>query len=226
MSRYSDLNLRGKIQTYEVHTENDPPLTLVLFHGYGADAYDLGSLAEIIPGATKFHWIFPQGPLEVPIGPGWTGRAWWPIDINKLSQTRDISEEIPVGIESLRKKIFDMILSLKKPWGQIILGGFSQGGMLALDIAMHAPEKPKALVLLSTSVINKKYLQGLGLKLEGVPVYQSHGQSDPVIDIKNAQRLESFLQEQKTIGSLRVFPGGHEIPMQVLQKLGSFLGQL
>ena len=108
------------------------------------------------------NFIFPQGILEVPIGPGWTGRAWWPINVQALQEAamrgepRDLSKETAPGIKELRKRIFDAIASLKVPWNQIILGGFSQGCMLATDICLNAPESPRALVCLSGALVNKE----------------------------------------------------------------------
>ena len=55
------------------------PDLVILFHGYGADAYDLQTLSDVLRPKKPTDFLFPQGVLEVPIGPGWTGRAWWNI---------------------------------------------------------------------------------------------------------------------------------------------------
>ena len=46
--------------------------TIVLFHGFGADAYDLQTLSDAITTPWPANFLFPQGPIEVPIGPGWS----------------------------------------------------------------------------------------------------------------------------------------------------------
>ena len=70
----------GPLEAVEAVQNPDAPW-VVMFHGYGADAFDLASLADVIPAKKPLNYLFPQGPLEVPIGPGWTGRAWWPINM-------------------------------------------------------------------------------------------------------------------------------------------------
>lgn len=216
------LSQRGPLQTNEIMGDEKKPV-IILFHGYGADAFDLAALAEVTPGLSDWTWIFPQGPSEVPIGPGWTGRAWWPLDLEKLTSLRDISLESPESLPGLRKKVLAMIATLKRPWSEIVIGGFSQGGMLAADVALHAPENPRALVLLSTALINKAVWQPMAAQRKGLPFFQSHGMQDTVLDLKNGQRLESFLVSQGLKGKLRQFPGGHEIPMPVLREMGEFL---
>ncbi|MFN7454851.1 MAG: alpha/beta hydrolase [Pseudobdellovibrionaceae bacterium] len=125
-------------------------LTVILFHGYGADAYDLRSLAEVLETGKKTRYIFPMGPLEVPIGPGWTGRAWWPIDMARIEkvamtgQPADLSEEIPQGLDSLREEVFKMIESIEPDFSKVVVGGFSQGSMLATELALSASAQSSA----------------------------------------------------------------------------------
>lgn len=216
------LNQRGPVQTHEIMGQDSKP-TLIMFHGYGADCFDLVPLSEVVSQASDWHWIFPQGPFEVPIGPGWTGRAWWPLNIQDITSARDISSENPPVLAEIRKKVMAMIETLKIPWNQIVLGGFSQGGMLALDIAMHAPENPMGLVLLSTALLNKQGLASIAGNHKGLTFYLSHGAQDPVIEIKNSQRLEGFLNSHGIKGKLRIFQGGHEIPAAILAEVGTYL---
>lgn len=210
------------------------PVTFILFHGFGADAYDLQPLAEVfrLPFATQF--LFPQGIIEVPIGPGWTGRAWWPIDMNRFQQASakgedlDLSDWQPENIENVRTKIFKMIQDLKTPWNQIILGGFSQGAMLATDICLHAPEAPKALFLMSGALIQKSNWKTAleANPKKGTPFFMSHGSHDMVLSHKGSARLETFLNQAGLSGRLVTFNGGHEIPPIVIEKANQFLSGL
>ncbi|MFZ4404305.1 MAG: alpha/beta hydrolase [Pseudobdellovibrionaceae bacterium] len=210
----------------------DQHLTLIMFHGYGADAHDLASLAFETPTKKPVHWLFVQGPLAVPIGPGHEGRAWWPIDISRLqraaSQVEDynLSEVEPPALTPLRPKIFELIKQLRKPWSQIALGGFSQGAMLATDIYLHAPENPAGLTILSGTMICQKKWTELVAQRAKHKFFQSHGHSDQVLAYKYAQKLETFLTQNGLKGHLDSFQGGHEIPAQVIQKLGSYLSDL
>ncbi len=227
----------GSLQALESHPRSEPPAGqsaqhFILFHGYGADAYDLQSLAEVINPPEPTHFIFPQGVLEVPIGPGWTGRAWWNIDIEALQaaamkgEARDLSKESPPSVPELRKKVMKAIEALNVPWNQIILGGFSQGAMLATDIFLHAPEAPKALVVLSGALVNKEEWKKVVSNRAGSPFFMCHGTKDAVLAHRGAAQLETFLIQAGMKGKLISFPGSHEIPMEMMVKLNEFLRQI
>ena len=151
----------GKLKCIEVLASTPTDKTLILFHGFGADAYDLQTLSDVIQTPWPCNWIFPQGILEVPIGPGWTGRAWWEIDMQAYQQAAatgqamDLSSVRPKNLDQLRELVFGMIKDLKISWSDLILGGFSQGAMLATDIYLNAPQDPAGLIILSGALINK-----------------------------------------------------------------------
>lgn len=226
----------GTVQCLEVPVANPQDEAqadvVILFHGYGADAYDLRSLSEALTPKRPTHWLFPQGVLEVPIGPGWTGRAWWNIDIASLEraaasgQPRDLSLEKPEGLEKLRPRIFEMIEKLQVPWNRIVLGGFSQGSMLATDIFLRAPEAPKGLIILSGALLNKPEWKELAPRRAGSRFFMSHGTQDLVLAHKGAAQLETLLTQAGLRGSLLTFQGGHEIPWPVIQKATEYLNGL
>lgn len=205
----------------EYHDDKAP--WVILFHGYGADANDLEPLKDHINTAKPMNWLFPQGVATVPIGPGWTGKAWWPLAMSTLET--DFSSVKPDGLDKLRKDLFEMIEELEAPWSQIFLGGFSQGAMLATDLYLHAPETPAGLILMSGSLLNKEELKPLIAKRQGEKYFQSHGEYDSVLDVKGARRLESFLNQGGMKGGIVSFPGGHEIPPVALQKIGNYIDE-
>ena len=160
---------------------------VVLLHGYGADAQDLFPLAQAIPTKKKFNYVFPEAPLQIPLGPHWVGRAWWNIDMVRLQNPQaehDISRETPAELPTARKLVSDMLRDLKVPTQKIILGGFSQGGMCAFDQILMSGHEFKGLVLLSSALINKvEYKSQLSIKKSPVPYFLSHGEQDPVLKL-------------------------------------------
>lgn len=232
MNKSQSINYRwNELRGRELLNESQAPW-VILFHGFGADCNDLYPLGDIFPTQKKWNWLFPQGPVEIQLGMGWTGRAWWNLDLEKRQREasmgieRDSSSENPPELPVVREKVMKMITDLKVPWNQIVLGGFSQGGMMAMDIAFHAPEKPMGLVIMSSSLVAKEEWQKNAGRLESVPFYLSHGTQDAVLAYKGGQQLESFLKQNKLTGKLTTFTGGHEIPMQVIQGVGNFLNEL
>lgn len=205
------------------------PLCGILFHGYGADAFDLRSLSEVLDTGHPTNWIFPQGFLDVPIGPGWTGRAWWNLDIAAFERAalegkpRDLSVEIPQGLPLARQKALAMIEALNLSWDQIVIGGFSQGAMLATDVFLHAPQAPRALVCFSGALLAKEIWKPLVDHRKGSPFFLSHGDQDMVLGHRGSAQLETLFIQSGMKGSLLTFKGGHEIPPVVIQKANAFL---
>lgn len=209
--------------------EDEKNVNVILFHGYGADANDLAPLARMIPTKHKCNWFFPQGPLDIPLGGFGIGKAWWPIAVDRYQAAGadlDISAEVPKNIEKLRtefKKWLDMKSLDPK---RTIIGGFSQGGMLALDLFYSFPQYFSALALLSTNLTNKTYLKSVPLDMiKGKNAFLSHGTSDPVLPVSGAKSLETFMNQSGLKTKSAYFGGGHDIPPTVLNQLGLFLDQ-
>lgn len=217
-------------------TENDSTeadLTVFMFHGYGADCEDLRSLASAFKLNKNTHWIFPNGPLSVPIGPGWSGSAWWNIDFTRFERPDDMSWtlEEPKELPKLREELLAWIPRVEPDWKKVVIGGFSQGSMLAMDLFLNAPVAPKGLILLSSALINRAHWTEKAVaraKGENKPIhfFQSHGKSDAVLPFKVASQLETMLIQSGWKGSLTSFQGGHEIPMSVIEKAAQYLKTL
>lgn len=205
--------------------------TILLFHGYGADMHDLSGLATAVPNSENFRWVFPNGIRQVEIGPGFFGRAWYPINIQEFERamregrTRDLSKHRPNGLDKALEESEAFIDSLKIKGEDLILGGFSQGAMLALEIAARRRDNVNGVVLLSGSLMDEANVAKLAANHKGQSFYQSHGTHDPILSHEQAKRLEEMLLKAEWTGSLDSFRGGHEIPYTVIQNLGHFLKQ-
>jgi phospholipase/carboxylesterase len=209
-----------------------PARTVVLFHGYGASADDLAPLAEAIPTQAPWRWVFPEGPLAVPLGPHSTGRAWAHIDMEAIQRAmmrgehRDLSGPAPRGFEEALDQGHAFLSTLGCPLSQVVLGGFSQGSMLATALALTSKEAPAGLVVLSGNLVDEARLRVRAPHRQGLPFFQSHGASDPVLGLPGARRLYDLLTEAGLRGEWQEFRGGHEIPWSVIHSVGAFLDRL
>lgn len=203
--------------------------TLLLFHGYGADAYDLLPLASVARFEPKPTFLFPQGPIEVPLAPGYTGKGWFSIDVERLKialQSKDraeIQRAFPENLEEARTFCLQLIATLDIPLSKLILGGFSQGALLAIDLALHLPEKIRGLIVLSGILVQEERWGELAALKKGIPFFQSHGLQDPLLPLEEAKALTQFFQKAGFKGELHTFQGGHDIPPAIMLKLYNFL---
>lgn len=221
------------IEKYSAGTkEGQEELTAAIFHGYGADANDLSSLAPHFNTLKPTRFLFFQGFKSVPIGPGWTGRAWWDIDVGRLQKAMEAGEELDLthyqypGLPEASDKVMAALKALDTPLSQLILGGFSQGSMLATHVALSLPQNIHSLIVLSGQLVHKTEWNTLAAQHAGLPFFMSHGRQDAVLPYKGASKLESLFLLHKMRGSLFSFEGGHDIPMECLGRLNLFYQKL
>jgi phospholipase/carboxylesterase len=218
----------GSLECIKIDGSEDGA-TVVLFHGFGADMNDLASLAQVIEVPEGTNWIFPNGHLTVPLGGHYEGRAWFPVSISELERSSasgkplDWGARIPPGLEEARALAIELINELDVPMEKLVLGGFSQGGMLATDVTLHLDQPPAGLAVLSGTLVNAEEWTKLAPKHKGMAFFQSHGVSDNVLNFDMAVRLEKLLLDAGWKGQLQRFPGAHEIPMAVISSLGAYI---
>jgi phospholipase/carboxylesterase len=214
----------GPLSAIEFQGEQAGP-AVVLFHGYGADAADLAPLAVETRTKRRLRWLFPDAPLRLDFG----GRAWFPIDVAAIEAGQmsgkpvDWSGTEPSGLSAAREAASAFLGGLGLPWEDLILGGFSQGAILAADLALRAKRSPRGLVILSGNLVNDAQWRKLAPARAGLPFFQSHGITDPILGYQGARRLTSLLKEGGLEGELLSFEGGHSIPTEVLDSLAAYL---
>jgi len=218
--------------------KDEPSLPAVfILHGYGADAKDLiplityrGFHQQNFGEGKTARYFFLQGPGIVPISPYQQGYAWRDLDIAELfqwAQTRDysaIAHWRPAGLDVIADKVRSLVEKESIQASRVVLGGFSQGAITSLEVALRGL-KLDALVLLSSTWLSEKvWLEGMD-KHPLPPVFQSHGRMDPILPFDAAEQLHKVLVEKKVPTEFHPFQGGHEIPLPVLESLQVFLNR-
>lgn len=198
---------------------------IIIFHGYGASMMDLFPLAqEMDPTA---HWIFANGFLEVPIGPHMTGHAWFQIDFPQFERAMragEFAQSNPSGLTEARKKVEAFVRAFNFDMSHTIIGGFSQGSMLTVDLILNTDITPAGLLLMSATLIKKNIWKEL-ITQKNIPFFQSHGTHDPVLPYPLAEELNQMLLNAGWKGEMETFRGGHEIPYTVIEGAQEFLQQ-
>lgn len=203
--------------------------TILLLHGYGANAFDLYPICQVYKEPPRPTWLFPHAPLAIPIQPGYVGKAWFPINIEALktayheNNPEAVSLAFPFDLADVRETVESLIADMNIPRSKLILGGFSQGAILATDLMLHAKEKSRGLLILSGTLVNEDVWGKLAPAHAGTPFFQSHGMEDPLLPLKMAKELEELLIAKGLRGQLHAFHGGHEIPQATLFQMRQFL---
>lgn len=210
----------------------DGPLC-VLMHGFGAPATDLVPLFRALNVPREVRFAFPAAPLllDPSAPPEYAPRAWWHIDMLRLqSSIRDEPEKLarqkPAGLDAARAAVEGMLDAFERELGtpreRIVLGGFSQGAMLACDVVLRSERSPAGLVVMSGAPVCLEEWQKLAPARKGLRVLQSHGRADPVLPFHGAEFLRDLLRGAGLLVEWVPFGGGHGIPDGVLERLGAF----
>ena len=119
---------------------------------FGAPGDDVVALGQYIAAPVRF--VFPEAPIELG-GLYGDSRAWWRLDLARLEEDlrtgkiHDRRAEVPEGLDAVRGQMMQFLDDVHERFAldtkQLALGGFSQGAMLALDIALHHEIPPAVL---------------------------------------------------------------------------------
>ena len=182
------------------------PWLLVLMHGVGSNEQDLFSLAPQIPG--RFHVLSLRAPFRM--GPG--ANAWFDFSIEPDGE-RSINE---VQEAQSRQVVARAIESAAAQLGiapeRVVVGGFSQGGIMALSLLLTRPALMQAAMVWHSRLLT----QVLGDSappdaLRGKQLWLSHGTQDNVIALAHAQAIARHMAPLPVTLTYREFPGAHEI---------------
>jgi len=207
------------------------PPTFVLLHGYGSAAEHWPPYTQTIPFPPVGQFLFPQAPNRVARKDGLPdGRAWWAMDLaahlrpGKLGV--DLTQEDPLGLERaaklVRRSLSSEGNSRSRPF---VLGGFSQGAMVACQVAFASDEPLAALVILSGTPLDLAGWKARMAMRKGLPIFMSHGRSDDILPFDLAERLRADLVSAGLAVTFVAFDGGHKIPEEVVTALGNFLAR-
>jgi len=192
-----------QLKSISLPLQNSPRYLVVSLHGWGANAYDLVSIAEEL-NLTDTQFIFPEAPYPHPQVSG--GKAWYDLetsDYQGLSESRTLLRDWLISLEQSTG------IPLERTW----MVGFSQGGAMTLDIGLDLP----LLGICSLSGYLQRTLESIKYKDSQVLII--HGQQDPVVPVQEARKAYSLLQNLGAKVEYHELKMGHEISLEAINLL-------
>ena len=193
-----------------------PRAAVMLLHGLDMDPARLAPIVRSLKLPALV--ALPRGPIARASG----GRTWWPVD-DAAREARmrdgpaDLHDSHPHGREPARELVHATAHALREraPGVPLVLVGFSQGAMLALDAVLQAPPLAvDALALWSGSRLAFAEWAPALQRLRGVRVDLVHGRADANLGIAAGRSLHDALEAVGAHVRWLPFDGGHEIPPQ------------
>ena len=186
---------------------------VVMIHGRGADMNDLADLAPMLDAAGGCRFVFPNAakPFEPYPGMamGWTWFDGWPPEHASVVESR---------AEML--KFLDEITQ-KYPTSALVVSGFSQGALMALDSGLRTTQKLTALMSMSGGLYEND-LPDLRSRA-GLPVFIAHGSADDVVPVNYARRARRVLEDAGLDVEYHEYPMGHQVAAEEAADVKAFL---
>ena len=166
-------------------------------------------LAQAVPA----RFVMPGAPLAVP---GGSGRSWFTLGASSTSA--DVA---------LSRAALDAIVTHLRAQGasRVIVGGFSQGGILSIDLALAGHARIDGIAVLSGRALDgyrSSFRRALARSAR-VPVARRHRHTHPVRTRRCLPRTGRGGGRDSV--SFHRFAGGHTIPPDVDSALAAWLGE-
>jgi phospholipase/carboxylesterase len=185
---------------------------VVLAHGRGASMHDLANLAPAIDAA-GYVYAFPNGPYR-----------WYGMGYAWVAGQPGV-DPVPEGSPSVEQLLNDFMSEVMEETGaapgNIVLGGFSQGGGLTYRYGLPRPGMFAGLAILS-GVFRDPETIGLPARRDQ-SIFIAHGTQDQVLDIAMGREGRDFLEQAGYKPEYHEYPMGHEITQAVIQDLTAWL---
>jgi phospholipase/carboxylesterase len=196
----------------------EPEGALVLFHGRGADENDLFPLLDALDPGRRFAAATPRGPLSLPPG----GAHWYVLGGIGTPERTTFMDSFTAASEWLDALLTEHGLGHDR----LVLGGFSQGGVMAYSLGLGAGRPRPAAILAFSSFIPR--VEGFELDLSPpLPKFAiGHGTLDNVIEVEWGRRAKALLESAGAEVLYRETPMFHQIDPDFIREVSEWLSRL
>jgi phospholipase/carboxylesterase len=213
------------LEAVEISTGPAPEAAVIWLHGLGADGHDFEPLVPQLSwqGAPDMRFVFPHAPVRpVTVNGGMRMRAWY--DIVSISSGRDQDQK---GIADSVNQAAALV-GRERQRGiradRIVVAGFSQGGAIALQLAIRYPETLAGLIALSTYLLLDHRLEGDRHDANrDLPVFVGHGTADPMVPCPMGEELARRLRGLGHPVEWHSYPMQHAVCPQEVTDLSAWL---
>ncbi|KAI0415179.1 phospholipase/Carboxylesterase [Xylaria grammica] len=208
--------------------------TVIFLHGLGDTGFGWASAVEGWIRGNKLDevkWVLPHAPrMPITAAEGMPMPGWF--DITALNGAIDDirARQDEPGLLQTREYVNGLIQSeidAGIPANRIVLGGFSQGGAMALLTALTAKAKLAGVVGLSCWLPLDSKFHNLVRESDfnhDTPIYMAHGTVDRVVPTAFGQLSYEILKKQNFPVTMKSIPGmAHSACQEELDEVEAFL---
>jgi phospholipase/carboxylesterase len=209
----------------ERETAANPSHSVIWLHGLGADGNDFAPIVpELVPaGAPALRFVFPHAPVRpITINNGMPMRGWYDIVGFDLNARQD-EQGIRASIDAVQTLI-ERENARGVPTERIVLGGFSQGGAIALSAGLRLNQPLAGIVVLSAYLPLAEQLAAERSAVNAaVPIFWGHGSADPVVTYPRGEQSRQALEHLGYAVDWHSYPMAHQVCPPELADLRQWL---
>jgi phospholipase/carboxylesterase len=199
--------------------------SIIWMHGLGADGNDFVPIVPELrlPASLNIRFIFPHAAMRpVTWNNGYVMRAWY--DIKALGLK---AEEDATGIHQSEQTIRRLIqheIDQGIPANKIVIAGFSQGGAMALQVALRYPHRLAGVMPLSTYLpLRDTLADEANIANRDIPILMCHGRQDPVVPYELGDTSRKLLEAQGYVVDFRSYNMPHSVCAEEVDDISQWL---
>lgn len=190
---------------------------IVILHGWGGTPEDAAQFTGMLQVPRTVR-LMPRGLFQHPYNP--EGQMWYDFpNTEQFNFKVDLSDRS--DLQRSRQVLRDWITSLPEqtgvPLNKTILGGFSQGGAMTIEVGLELP----LAGLMSMSGYAHRPISSV---TRAPKLLMTHGTADNVVPIAASRATKNALISAGVEVESYEFPGmGHEISLDVIERMQAFI---
>jgi phospholipase/carboxylesterase len=200
--------------------------SVIWLHGLGADGHDFVPIVPELklPASPGIRFVFPHASVRaVTLNMGMRMRAWYDI--------RTLTAEGRADEAGLRESaaVIESLVAAEKARGiesrRIVIAGFSQGGALALHVALRHAEPLAGILALSAYLpLQATLADELAEANRATPILMCHGQHDPVLPLALGVAACNWLRAAGYKVDWKEYAMQHQVSLPEIQDVAAWLG--
>ncbi len=216
------------LTTIEIPAVTEHKFSVIWLHGLGADGHDFESIVPELDllDTGAIHFVFPNAPVQpVTINGGMEMRAWY--DILEMSLERKVDIKGIYASAELLDQVIQKEIDKGIATENIVLAGFSQGGVLALHVGLRYQYKLAGILALSTYLPTVEQLKTERAEANiSTPVLMAHGTLDPVVTIQSGKAACNELQAMGYCIQWQEYEMEHSLCLEEIKQISAFLNSV
>ncbi len=194
----------------------DADRLLFLLPGFGDRPERFLSRAMMFDPEQRWRIVSPRPRIELE-----EGTCWYRVDENGPDL-----DEVTASVRAVAAAMETALAESGLGPDRLVLGGFSQGGAMALNLALDQTVSvlPRAIAAISPYLLHREEIDAS--RVEGRPALVVHGRHDAQVEQTRGRAAAKFLERSGAEVTWVDVEGGHHLGPVLLEPLGDWLAAL